>query len=292
MRVGRKRAHILWISVLGPLSQVAWAESIPRPLAEVVRSPEDIRAYEILGRPDVRDRAKRLMGADFARVAKSVSVAVPSVVMDGRYLVGRGCQPHSCSTSKTTIAVDVRSGKVYVTTTDDVGTLIAPERASWPVQVLALATEWDSRLAQTAKAQPTASGSVTGSFDVVDLASIDRRVIWDHGGSEVAIDHDRGLIVYVRPKPSLQGVIRPGQVLYRGTIPANGGSASGTAFVFRKGCLPAGYSVSGAFSHDADRPTLLLTGHAPRRAKSGCEIVAHDHGGPNSRLEFTFLVSP
>lgn len=279
-------------AVLCLLMQSAHADDPARSLSELVRHPGDIRAYEILDRTEVSERARRLTGTDFARVERSVSVSVPSVVVDRWYLVGRGCQPHSCSTVKTTIAVDARSGNVYVTTTDYAGTLMAPDRSSWPAEVLALAAEWDTRLSRKTGATSVGSRELDGAPDIVDLATVDQRVIFDHSGSEVAIDQDRGVIVYINPKPSLRGVVRPGQVLFRGTIPANGGTAKGTAFVFRKGCRPAAYSVTGAFSQDADRPTLLLTGDAPRRAKSGCEIVAHDHGGPNSRLEFTFLVSP
>ncbi|WP_058633486.1 hypothetical protein [Aureimonas ureilytica] len=228
---------------------------------------------------------------DFDALASRSDVASAATEFEKPDAVAREAE-RLRATVKTTIAVDARSGSVYVTTTDDAGTLIAPDRSSWPVEVLALAVEWDTRLSQKTGATSVGSRKLDGAPDIVDLATIDQRVIFDHSGSEVAIDHDRGLLVYISPKPSLRGVVRPGQVLFRGTIPATGGTAKGTAFVFRKGCRPAGYSVTGAFSQNADRPTLLLTGHAPRRAKSGCGILAHDHGGPNSRLEFKFLVSP
>lgn len=279
-------------AVLCLLMQSAHADDPTRSMSDLVRHPGDIRAYEIIDRTDVNERARYLTGNDFARVERSVSVSVPSFVVDRRHLVGRGGQPHSCSTVKTTVAVDARSGNVYVTTTDDAGTLMAPGRSSWPAKVLALAAEWDTRLSRETSATSAGTRKMDGAPDIVDLVTIDQRVIFDHSGSEVAIDHDRGLIVYITPKPSLHGVVRPGQVLFRGSVPANGGTAKGTAFVFRKGCRPAGYSVEGSFSPDADRPTLFLTGHAPRRAKSGCNIVANDHDGPNSRLEFRFLVSP
>lgn len=118
--------------------------------------------------------------------------------------------------------------------------------------------DWDGRLHVRRGNDPSRSAHAAPTPNLVDLATIDARVVYDHRGSEMLIDHERGLIVYSVPKPSLAGIFVPGQVLFRGTIPEDGRSVEGEAHVFRKGCSPAPYRVTGAFADKAERPTLVL----------------------------------
>lgn len=61
---------------------------------------------------------------------------------------------------------------------------------------------------------------------------------------------------------------------------------SGTADVFKKGCDPAPYPVSGGFR--TSWHTIILKGTAPVRAKGSCEVTGYKNNG-NSLLEFQNL---
>jgi hypothetical protein len=102
----------------------------------------------------------------------------------------------------------------------------------------------------------------------------------DHNGSIVELRRDRSgtiEIKYVEPRPTLK--VAPGAVLFRGN--EHGGLVRGEAFVFKPGCPPAGYSVSGK----REDGTLVLQGALPRRG-NGCEIAAKAKGGKIDRLVF------
>ncbi|MEL6920029.1 MAG: hypothetical protein AAFO77_03255, partial [Pseudomonadota bacterium] len=71
----------------------------------------------------------------------------------------------------------------------------------------------------------------------------------DHNGSlmELRVNNGQARIVYVRPKASIARVgVTPGTVLFSGV--QSGGNYSGQARVFRSGCAPALYNVSGTVS--------------------------------------------
>lgn len=254
----------------------------------------DTRAFDLLDRPEVSAMAATLSGRDRVRLERAMQVGNPNVVIGGRYVVGQGCQPHACGDAKATVVVDTRTGRVLVSVADGDGRLLRPDRRSWPVGALRLLGEWDDTVAMSGRRTPgtgvVASDRPTGGF--VDLKQVDDRVVYDHNGSEVLIDTTRGLIVYAVPKPSLAraGVV-PGQVLLRGRL-SDPGVAEGTAFVFRRGCAPAPYRVSGAFANASDGTALVLKGKPPRRLRTGCAVQGHSDDRRDGVLRFRFLVSP
>lgn len=110
---------------------------------------------------------------------------------------------------------------------------------------------------------------------------------FDHNGSLVVVDPKRGLIIYKKPKKSIAGTVKPGDVLFRGKpwdLYDSEGGVRGTAYVFRKGCAPAPYEVSGGQRQSWH--TLVLRGEAPVRKKSGCDIASYTKTGGNSELVF------
>lgn len=92
----------------------------------------------------------------------------------------------------------------------------------------------------------------------------------NHNGSGVFYENCGTVeIFYQRPKASMrrQGV-RSGTVLFRGS--ARGTRVSGTAYRFKRGCAPIGYSVSGRWRG----ASLTLVGTAPIRG-SGCAVTRY-----------------
>ena len=82
--------------------------------------------------------------------------------------------------------------------------------------------------------------------------------------------------------------IQEGAVLFRGTKAKRGqhrGIAyllKGTAFVFKRGCPPAAYEVTG----EQTNSRVLLKGAAPVHAKDSCKVVSHDAQHKNATLVF------
>lgn len=110
---------------------------------------------------------------------------------------------------------------------------------------------------------------------------------FDHNGSMVLVDHRHGLITYGRPKKSIAGTIKAGDVLFKADGPwdqydANRG-IHGTAYVFKKGCEPAPYKVTGGF--DGIWQVIILKGLAPVRDKKSCAILGYRKTA-NSVLKF------
>ncbi|MBY5918456.1 hypothetical protein HFO77_29120 [Rhizobium leguminosarum] len=103
----------------------------------------------------------------------------------------------------------------------------------------------------------------------------------------MAVNHVRGEIRYLRPKPSIAATIKPGTVLFKGKpwdqYDQNSG-ISGIAYLFKNGCPPAPYEVSGGFAPDWSR--IVLHGPAPVRQKEGCEVVDYSEESPNATLVF------
>ncbi|MCY1644761.1 hypothetical protein [Methylorubrum sp. SL192] len=79
-----------------------------------------------------------------------------------------------------------------------------------------------------------------------------------HNGSEVLVDERVGVIRYDVPKTSIRAAVSKGTVLFRGTFAASG-AVTGTAYVFKAGCEPAPYAVSG----HSKGSTITLKGNAP-----------------------------
>ncbi len=128
-----------------------------------------------------------------------------------------------------------------------------------------------SALALAAAASPASAAGQDGS-------------LWSHNGSTMALHESTGRIVYDEPKASIAGTIRQGTVLFEGRF--TGRRIAGTAYVFKKGCEPAPYPVSGAME---DNPRgfgsrIVLTGAAPRRDSASCAIIGTT--GAHSRLVF------
>jgi hypothetical protein len=91
--------------------------------------------------------------------------------------------------------------------------------------------------------------------------------ILDHNGSIVELRRSRVGTIEIRyrePRASL--MVEPGTLLFRGA--EHNGRVDGEAFVFKSGCKPAAYNVSGRRENGG----LLLEGIAPHRGK-GCSVV-------------------
>lgn len=102
-----------------------------------------------------------------------------------------------------------------------------------------------------------------------------------HNGSQVLVDERAGIIRYEVPKVSLRGVASKGTVLFRGRFAASG-AVSGTAYVFKVGCEPASYAVSGRSTGS----TIVLKGQAPRRDPHSCAVTGPTASDAHTVLRF------
>lgn len=126
--------------------------------------------------------------------------------------------------------------------------------------------------------------------EMVDLKTF-QGMPFDHNGSMMLVNPDRGMIVYHQPKKSIAKTIKPGTVLFRGKPWNMDGDTAGIvlegmAFTFKRGCDAAGYSVRGRFSLNYGRNQFELEGPAPVRAKKGCAVPYYDVASPNATLKF------
>jgi hypothetical protein len=116
---------------------------------------------------------------------------------------------------------------------------------------------------------------------------------YDHNGSIVIIDADKGVIAYDRPKKSIASSIKPGTVLFRGQPWKEGDPdivVKGTAYTFKKGCPAAAYEVRGTYHTTFGISKLTLEGAAPVRSKTSCDIVGHTTVGANTKLVFDIAI--
>lgn len=120
--------------------------------------------------------------------------------------------------------------------------------------------------------------ATTNVFDVASLPSDADPLI--HNGSRMSALREKGLILYLEPKASIAGTIRPGTVLFRGVL---GKKISGTAYVFKGGCAPAPYHVEG---RNYDITGFVLKGAAPIRDPHSCAILGYTRASRNARLVF------
>lgn len=163
---------------------------------------------------------------------------------------------------------------------DDNANLIFAEAAPWIDDKSDVAPRGDNAddVMQNVPAKQDASD------DADDL--VDMRSLFDHNGSDMRVDPGAGTIVYEKPKKSISGTVKPGALLFKASAPwdpyDDGVVIKGTAFVFKKGCEPAPYEVSG---RQQGWHTLVLKGAAPVREKNGCKVVGYKTTG-NSTLKF------
>ncbi|RYE77943.1 MAG: hypothetical protein EOP19_22185 [Hyphomicrobiales bacterium] len=124
------------------------------------------------------------------------------------------------------------------------------------------------------KVQPVATQASTMS----DAA------MWTHNGSMVLISARGGRIVYDEPKASIAGTVRKGMTLFEGRF--DGARIAGTAYVFKRGCEPAPYAVTGKMESNPAGfgSRIVLTGAAPKRDPASCAIIGTT--GTHSRLVF------
>jgi hypothetical protein len=122
---------------------------------------------------------------------------------------------------------------------------------------------------------------------IEDLLVWGEDLIYLHNGSVMHVNMRAGEIRYYEPKPSLAGAVQPSTVLFRGEFRnAPGlemrGTVSGTAYVFKQGCDPAPYAVSGTYTVNE----IKMSGQTPRRAANSCEVLATIGKSPHATLKF------
>ncbi len=113
--------------------------------------------------------------------------------------------------------------------------------------------------------------------------------LWNHNGSVMLLllDGENLSIYYDKPKSGLESIgIGQGTLLFEGTEQP-GGFIEGYARLFRNGCEPAEYAVSGT-RYDDD-VAIELRGAAPVRASGGCDVIDYSGAGPNAKLVFSFI---
>ena len=106
---------------------------------------------------------------------------------------------------------------------------------------------------------------------------------YSHNGStmELFSNGNSVSIVYANPKSSLRRLgVRPGTVLFRGRYSGRG--PTGTAYVFRSGCRPAGYNVEGPITATG----IYLKGAAPIRPRGSCNVSNYSWNSGNAELNF------
>ena len=96
-----------------------------------------------------------------------------------------------------------------------------------------------------------------------------------HNGSVVAVTQlfnegtGRTEITYVKPHAGISAT--PGTLLFSGTYNSKRNWYSGVAYVFKKGCQPAPYPVTGTQTG----PGIVLVGPAPIRATNSCDVIRY-----------------
>src|SRR5262245_12101598 len=110
--------------------------------------------------------------------------------------------------------------------------------------------------------------------------------LWTHNGSTVylAAQGASREFHYEQPRHGLTNEgARKGTLLFKGL--AREGNYEGTAYIFKRGCRPAPYHVSGPILDDSRR--VLMRGNAPR-LNDRCQIIGHIADS----LEFTLAAAP
>jgi hypothetical protein len=89
-------------------------------------------------------------------------------------------------------------------------------------------------------------------------------------------------IRYDTPRPGLP--VQSGTLLFSGTYDTRHGRYSGTAHIFKRGCEPAPYAVTGMESG----PGIVMVGIAPTRDPHSCALTGGTLNSKNSRLVFEY----
>lgn len=137
-----------------------------------------------------------------------------------------------------------------------------------------LTRQEDGRLYSSGTILSTCGPQPTDQYFTADaLTSVDNREVFDHNGSAVIVSPSSGTIIYRDPKKSITDTVKPGALLFKANAPwdpyDDNAIIHGTAYVFKEGCDPAQYSVSG---HQQGWHTLVLKGAAPVREKKGARL--------------------
>lgn len=159
-------------------------------------------------------------------------------------------------------------------------------------QLFADAAPWIKDMSIVAPRDAGSEGTEAVVAEPIEVSSsaaaelVNNREISDHNGSAMRVDPANGTITYYKPKAAIAGTIKPGTVLFRADTPwdpyDDSALIKGTAYMFKKGCEPAPYPVSG---HHSGWHTITLKGAAPVREKVGCKVVGYKMNG-NSSLKF------
>lgn len=110
--------------------------------------------------------------------------------------------------------------------------------------------------------------------------------LWSHNGSTMLwySNGQQRQVSYYNPRRGLS--VQRGTVLFEGQ--KVGTEIYGTAYVFRRGCQPAPYSVRGLVD-PRNQTHVILYGSAPIRQRGGCAVVGYNPQSNNSRLEFNYM---
>lgn len=108
-----------------------------------------------------------------------------------------------------------------------------------------------------------------------------RSMALDHNGSVMIVDFNEQTIRYMHPKRSLSALTD--QMSFAGRIQYEG-AAEGVAYVYKRGCGAAPYTVRGGY--DASIGAYVLVGAAPIREKGGCRVIGYTLDSPNARLVY------
>jgi hypothetical protein len=107
--------------------------------------------------------------------------------------------------------------------------------------------------------------------------------LWAHNGSTVYLVAQGASreFHYEQPRPGITNEgPRKGTLLFKGV--AREGNYEGTAYIFKRGCRPAPYQVSGPILDDSRR--VLMRGNAPK-LNERCQVTGH----AADTLEFTLV---
>ncbi|MGH6762268.1 MAG: hypothetical protein ACRECW_11850 [Phyllobacterium sp.] len=111
-----------------PAEGTGWADLEP----EAMSHP-----YDLFANADVYAEAQALLGGGLAAFARGLSVASEPEFVAGRFIVGDGCVPHSCTLSDAFIAVDTKDHKLFVAQkADSKLDMIQPDRSQWPAEMI------------------------------------------------------------------------------------------------------------------------------------------------------------
>jgi hypothetical protein len=120
----------------------------------------------------------------------------------------------------------------------------------------------------------TGIGSSLGAKGVDEIKPAPGTQGWSHNGSDMKLiaNGNKRRFVYEKPRPGLGFAgIKRGDVVFDGA--RSGMNYSGTAYIFKKGCDPQGYPVSGNVG--SDEQSVTMTGKRPKIG-DGCRVTKYE----------------